>query len=643
MTRSLLRATTALTLSLSLLQPGFLPAQSLGEALEDLEALEAICADDPDAEGCDELLLLQEEAEPEAEAEPEPEVEPEPEPEPEPEVAPEPEAEPEVEAEPEADIEAEAEDLIEEPADAPAEAAAEEPEAAPEADVAEEVIETPVEDSAEDTAESPLDALPDEDAVVEEAEAESEAPVELEAEAEAEAESEAEIVTETEEPVDSEAESAAEAEAEAEAETATEAEAAEADAEVVVEESAPVTEEDLDASATLLEDPEVAAAAETLMQALSAAESDDAATDDADAPLAGAAAALAAMLAGESGAEAEAGAEPTEVEEIELTEETTRSSAEEFATGLTAQVDTSRSRDSGRGLSDLERAGLVALGGLAVGLIMSNGNRVVASSGDRVVVDRGDGNLAIWKDDDALLRQPGANQRIERYADGSTITRLDRADGTQIVTIRDATGRVLRRARVEVDGSQTLLIDDTQRFQPVEVSQLPRPRTSEVRITEGSDPELIRALLQAAEQPEIGRSFSLRQVRETQPLRELAPEISADPILFATGSSAVRADEARKLLRLGRLMQDLIADNPREVFLIEGHTDATGPASFNLALSDRRAESVALALSEYFGVPPENMVVQGYGEDHLKIPTLEAEPQNRRVAVRRVTWLLAQR
>ncbi|WP_155326405.1 OmpA family protein, partial [Alkalilacustris brevis] len=78
------------------------------------------------------------------------------------------------------------------------------------------------------------------------------------------------------------------------------------------------------------------------------------------------------------------------------------------------------------------------------------------------------------------------------------------------------------------------------------------------------------------------------------------------------------------------------------LFLVEGHTDAIGPAGYNLLLSDRRAESVALALTEYFGVPPENMVVQGYGESYLKIPTQEAERLNRRVAVRRITPLLRQ-
>ncbi|MCZ7675646.1 MAG: OmpA family protein [Roseovarius sp.] len=74
--------------------------------------------------------------------------------------------------------------------------------------------------------------------------------------------------------------------------------------------------------------------------------------------------------------------------------------------------------------------------------------------------------------------------------------------------------------------------------------------------------------------------------------------------------------------------------------MVEGHTDAVGRASYNLALSDRRAESVALALTEYFDVPPENMVVQGYGESNLKVLTPGPERENRRATVRRITPLL---
>jgi hypothetical protein len=50
--------------------------------------------------------------------------------------------------------------------------------------------------------------------------------------------------------------------------------------------------------------------------------------------------------------------------------------------------------------------------------------------------------------------------------------------------------------------------------------------------------------------------------------------------------------------------------------------------------------SVALVLSQQFGVPAENLTTQGYGEQYLKVPTQGPERANRRVTVRRITPLL---
>ena len=91
---------------------------------------------------------------------------------------------------------------------------------------------------------------------------------------------------------------------------------------------------------------------------------------------------------------------------------------------------------------------------------------------------------------------------------------------------------------------------------------------------------------------------------------------------------------------MGSVIQDAVAQNPQEMFLIEGHTDTVGADAANLALSDRRAESVALALSEYFQVPPENLVVQGYGEQFPQVRQEGDVRENRRAAVRRITDLL---
>jgi outer membrane protein OmpA-like peptidoglycan-associated protein len=84
----------------------------------------------------------------------------------------------------------------------------------------------------------------------------------------------------------------------------------------------------------------------------------------------------------------------------------------------------------------------------------------------------------------------------------------------------------------------------------------------------------------------------------------------------------------------------VIAQNPDEVYLVEGHTDAVGSDNDNLILSDERAEAVATALSQNFDIPPENLVTQGYGEQYLKVNTQAPERQNRRATIRRLTELL---
>ena len=327
-----------------------------------------------------------------------------------------------------------------------------------------------------------------------------------------------------------------------------------------------------------------------------------------------------------------------------LTEQTQRNSAQEFAAAPVV-VDGGRKRNK---LSDLEKVGLVALGALVVGAIIKDANnrqedrRVVSNTGDRVIVLKPDGTYQVYKDDDAIIRRPGSNVRTETYRDGSTRTIVERPDGTQVVTIRDATGRVLRRAQYDDRGRELVLIDDLAPEEYVVVRDLPKPRATRVVISTQDDDSEIKLALAESDVAKIGRKFSLRQIREIPEVRALAATIDVDAITFDTGSAAIRASEANDLADLGSLMKGILTRNPREVFLIEGHTDATGSGALNLALSDRRAESVALALTEYFDIPPENMVIQGYGETELRIDTLANEKRNRRVAVRVIGPLLRQ-
>ena len=71
-------------------------------------------------------------------------------------------------------------------------------------------------------------------------------------------------------------------------------------------------------------------------------------------------------------------------------------------------------------------------------------------------------------------------------------------------------------------------------------------------------------------------------------------------------------------------------------FRIEGHTDSVGTRASNLALSQRRAQSVADFLVA-MGVGRERLEVIGYGPDRPLPGTRGSAGENRRVEAVRVS------
>jgi len=66
-------------------------------------------------------------------------------------------------------------------------------------------------------------------------------------------------------------------------------------------------------------------------------------------------------------------------------------------------------------------------------------------------------------------------------------------------------------------------------------------------------------------------------------------------------------------------------------FLVVGHTDAKGDRTYNLELSQKRAESIMEALTTTFRVPPERLEAVGLGEEQLRDPAHPDSEINRRV------------
>ena len=172
-------------------------------------------------------------------------------------------------------------------------------------------------------------------------------------------------------------------------------------------------------------------------------------------------------------------------------------------------------------------------------------------------------------------------------------------------------------------------------------SSLVRPTSSSRTATVAASEEDLYEALTAPPLERLDRGYSLEEIRQSYDLRERMRSVDLDTINFEFGSWEVAPEYYNTLEQLAEVINRILQENSEEVFLIEAHSDAVGSEIDNLSLSDRRAESIAIILTDAFGVPAENLVTQGDGEQFLRIPTELPERDNRRVSVRPIKSLMS--
>ncbi len=278
---------------------------------------------------------------------------------------------------------------------------------------------------------------------------------------------------------------------------------------------------------------------------------------------------------------------------------------------------------------------------------VQEGGRTVIMEPGRIIV-RDPGGEAFVRHDEMERFRFGARDIETQHVGGETRTIVIRPDGTQIITVLAPDGSLLRRIRRDPMGREIIIIDNSYRDPravggfyvdlPPPVVRIPYDRY----IVDAADapPDVIYETMEAPPVDRIERRYTLDEIRYSPNVRMLMPSIDLNTINFDLGSWEIAPDQAAKLQVIADGLNRAIQRNPREVFLIEGHTDATGNDTDNLSLSDRRAESAAELLTQQFGVPAENLTSQGYGSQYLKEQTSAPSRINRRVTVRRITPLL---
>lgn len=291
--------------------------------------------------------------------------------------------------------------------------------------------------------------------------------------------------------------------------------------------------------------------------------------------------------------------------------------------------------------------------------VEAGGKRTVIQENDNRIIIKQDNRIIIRHDETPRFARNASDVRSQRRPDGTTQTVIIRPGGVQLFSVVDNSGRILRRYRRDDRGREINIIDNRRFYRNAGIglgvglaigAVVLALRPPDVRIDRAkyivdyeraSDDDIYEAL-SAAPIERLERRYSLDEIRFSNELRGRMRRVDLDTITFEFGSWDVGQEQFPKLERVAKVIGRIIAERPNEVFLIEGHTDAVGADVDNLTLSDRRAQAVAEILSSAFNVPPENLVTQGYGEQYLKIPTQEAERQNRRVTARRITPLMSE-
>ncbi len=273
---------------------------------------------------------------------------------------------------------------------------------------------------------------------------------------------------------------------------------------------------------------------------------------------------------------------------------------------------------------------------------------------------RGDDNRVIIQfnnqtyvrgDDDRRFLRDGERPVYEQLQRDRYRETIDR-DGYQIVTVRNRYGDIIQRSRIDNRGREHVLYytpdlydnPDRDYFEDPGADLPPMrlriPLQDYIMDTSSDDGRDYYDFLREPPVEPVERVYSLNEVKYSARIRDKVRRIDLDTVTFATGSAEIPMSQARSMRKVADAINEVLKKDPTETFLIEGHTDAVGSDQSNLILSDQRAESVANVMTDVYGIPPENLATQGYGERYLKVNTQGPEQENRRVTIRRVTALV---
>jgi len=189
----------------------------------------------------------------------------------------------------------------------------------------------------------------------------------------------------------------------------------------------------------------------------------------------------------------------------------------------------------------------------------------------------------------------------------------------------DQTNATVAKQGIEIDQTQKDVAANTQKINAVDETATSADRRA------GDAMNKANQVGQEADQNKTDISGVRQALANTVANLDNYKVMNQATVLFGLNQAKLSADDKAKL--------DQLAANTssykRYFIAVEGYTDQTGPADYNLALSRRRADAVVLYLSGDKNVDFNHIHEIGFGEMKLADTdkTREARAKNRRVEV----------
>ena len=212
--------------------------------------------------------------------------------------------------------------------------------------------------------------------------------------------------------------------------------------------------------------------------------------------------------------------------------------------------------------------------------------------------------------EDALNKADNASNKKEEAA---VVTHLAYLAKQKVAIAQEAAKQ--KQAEATVAGAAAERSKIRLEARTAEATKAQQEAGASQRQAEASQREAAASQQKAEMSQQQARDAEMRTSQLQAELKELNAKQTERGLVVTLGDVLFDTDKAQLKAR-GSLQKlaDFLKQHPERKVRVEGYTDSTGSADYNLALSDRRANAVRQSLMD-MGVSSDRITSRGYGKE----------------------------